>query len=689
MAENTIGSAYVQIIPSSEGIAGSISSVLDGEAASAGESAGKTLGGSLAGNLTSALAGAGKVAAGAVAAATTAVTGLASGIMSAAGATAEYGDSIDKMSQKLGMSAEGYQEWDFILQHSGTSVAALKPAMKTLTKELESGSEAFEALGLSTKELEGLDKEAQFNKVVAGLQSVEDEAERSRLATELFGRGAMELGPLLNTSAEDTEAMRKQVHDLGGVLSDEAVKNSAAFQDSLQNLQYAMQGVTNSAMAEFLPSITTIMDGMSAALSGDENGINMVADGLMSMFESAGEILPDLIDKGTQLITQIVQGISENADAIGEGAAQIILTLGQALIEIAPTLLDAAISIAGSLLEGIASGITGGEGDIATAGSGIIDFIVSGLTEGLPNLISQGAELINQFSANLQENLPGILETGTELIMQLVNGLAAGLPNWIQSAGDLVNSLLNAILTNAPALLQSGVELIVQIGQGIAQNLPAIAASAVEVVGQLLTTLMEHLPEILQSGLEMVGQLAAGLIQALPDIIAAAVTLTSGLISKVLEVDWIGLGVDIINGIIEGLKSMAEAVATALLNIIKAGIDSIKKFLGIKSPSKLMNEQVGQMMALGVAEGIESAAGDVDKAMQSLASDAVASIDVGTIMSQQKGRESVNSENGMLARLDMIIAIMAEYYPEVLDKIGTESYMSTDMIDRRLGMAVN
>lgn len=689
MAENTIGTAYVQIIPSSEGIQGSLSNILNDEASSAGDSAGQTLGGSISGGLTSALAGAGKVAAGALAAATTAVTGLATGIMSAAGSTAEYGDTIDKMSQKLGMSAEGYQEWDFILQHSGTSVAALKPAMKTLTKELESGSEAFSELGLSTKELEGLDKEAQFNKVIAGLQGVEDEAERSRLATELFGRGAMELGPLLNTSAEDTEAMRKQVHDLGGVMSDEAVKNSAAFQDSLQNLQYSMQGLTNNAVSEFLPSITTIMDGLSAAFSGDDGGINMVADGLMSMFSNAGEILPDLIDKGTQLISQCVRGISENADTIGEGAAQIILTLGQSLIEIAPMLLDAAISIANALISGIISGITSQTSDFGSSGTEIVDNILSGITTALPEIYAQANELLSGFLSQVEAGLPDALNQGTQIITQIATGITSGLPELLSSAGELINTLFNGILTMAPQLLTAGTDLIIQLTQGISAELPAVAASAVEVFSQLLNTLLDHLPEILETGIKLVGELAVGLLQALPSIVSAAVTLMAGVIDAILKVDWIGLGVDIINGIIEGLKSMAEAVATALLEIIKAGIDSLKKFLGIKSPSKFMNEQVGQMMALGVAEGIEEAAGEVDKAMRSLTSDAASSVDVGTLLSQPKGREAVNTENGMLARLDMIIAIMGEYYPEVLEKIGTESYMSTDMIDRRLGMAVN
>lgn len=675
MAENTIGTAYVQIIPSSEGISGSLSSVLDGEAASAGESAGKTLGGSISGGLTSALAGAGKVAAGALAAATTAVTGLATGIMSAAGSTAEYGDKIDKMSQKLGMSSEKYQEWDFILQHSGSSIEALRPSMKALDKAIEADSDAFQKLGISSKELEGMDKTQTFEAVIKGLQGVENETERTQIATKLLGKNAMELGPLLNTSAEDVEAMRKQVHDLGGVMSDEAVKNSAAFQDSLQNLQYAMQGITNNAMAEFLPSITTMMDGMSAAFSGDENGINMVADGLMSMFESAGDILPDLIDKGTQLITQIVQGISDNSDAIGEGAAQIILTLGQALIEIAPTLLDASISIASSLIDGIVSGITSQTGDLGSSGTEIIGNIITGLTTALPELDAQANGLLAGFLEQVEAALPEVLAEGTQIVTQIVTGLVAGMPELLSSAGELINTLFDGLLSMAPELLTAGVDLIVQLVQGISSSLPDIAASAVEVFGMLLNTLLEHLPELLTTGIQLIGELAVGLLQALPDIVSATVTLMTGVIDAILNVDWIGTGKKIVDALIAGLKAAASKIVQVIIDIVKQGIQGAIDFFSGGGKNKSGNKSSSSSNTSGVSSAMRNTA----------ESSTIASSVRDLSASRISGNKS--EEHAMIERMDAMLALIAEYLPKCAES-QTVVGLSSDDIDRALGLAV-
>ena len=54
-----------------------------------------------------------------------AVAGASAAIIGATGATAEYGDQIDKASQKLGVSSTFYQEWEAVLQHSGTSMDSM------------------------------------------------------------------------------------------------------------------------------------------------------------------------------------------------------------------------------------------------------------------------------------------------------------------------------------------------------------------------------------------------------------------------------------------------------------------------------------------------------------------------------------------------------------------------------------
>jgi hypothetical protein len=171
-------------------------------------------------------------------------------------AVAQFGDHIDKTSQKMNLSAQAYQEWSFIAEHSGTTIDGLRMSMKTLAIQAEKDSDAFAELGMSYEDIHKMSQEELFESTIKALQNVEDTTKRTKLATELLGRGAMELGPLFNASAGDIDAMKKRVEELGGVMSDRLVKNSAAYEDAMTDLQTAVQGAKNN-IADFFMEFNT------------------------------------------------------------------------------------------------------------------------------------------------------------------------------------------------------------------------------------------------------------------------------------------------------------------------------------------------------------------------------------------------------------------------------------------------
>ena len=91
--------------------------------------------------------------------------------------------------------------------------------------------------------------------------------------------------------------MRQRVHELGGVMSNEAVKAAAAYQDSLQDMQTAFGGLKRGLMTEFLPSITKVMDGLTEIFSGDsDKGIAMISEGVDELVTTIRDKLPEFLD---------------------------------------------------------------------------------------------------------------------------------------------------------------------------------------------------------------------------------------------------------------------------------------------------------------------------------------------------------------------------------------------------------
>lgn len=385
-----LGNAYVNIVPKAQGIEQEIDGLLQPAAESASRKTGNISGKTLVAGLAKGLIG------GTAAIAST-IAGIGKSVVSSALQFSEMGDNIDKMAQKMGLSREAYQEWDAIMQHSGTSIDSMQASMKTLANAVEGGNKSFDRIGLSLAEVSEMSNEELFAATIKGLQNVDNETERTYLAGQLLGRGATELGALLNTSAEDTEAMRQRVHELGGVLSDDAVLSAARFQDSLQDMKTALGGVKNSIAVQFLPGITDIMDGFTSLIAGEEGAQAQIADGFRNILSNVGTVADSLFDLASQLLPQISSIILENLPEMVERGAEILGNIIVGLLQALPQLIAALPQI----FAGIKNAFKGV--DWAALGKQIIDGIINGLKTAASSLWTAMKDIVRKALGSAQE----------------------------------------------------------------------------------------------------------------------------------------------------------------------------------------------------------------------------------------------------------------------------------------------
>ena len=540
-----LGKAYVQIIPSAEGISGSIESTLAPEAQSAGSKIGASLGGSI-----------GTAIKGSAALITGAAVGVTGAVVKGSADLASYGDNIDKMSQKMGISAQGYQEWEAVMQHSGTSMETMKASMKTLANAVENGNDSFERIGISLEDLENMSNEDIFNATIAGLQNVDNETERTYLAGQLLGRGATELGALLNTSAEDTQAMKDRVHELGGVMSDEAVKNAAAFQDNLQDLQTAFAGVGRGIFAELLPGMNEIMAGFTSLIAGEEGASDAISNGFNTLFESLTGITGNIVSTISDMLPGMVEGFATILPEVITMAADLIISIGQAIIEALPTIitvvLPALAQAAMEIVVALGRALVEAAPQLVSAGQKLITTLKNSIKPS--ELLSKGQEVITNVLNGITNALPGLLQSGVQIILNIANGILQNLPQLITTAYQLITQFTAFLLQNLPTILQAGADLLLGLVNGIISNLPEIATAAIQGITEFITTIGGMLPQILQQGIEIIFKLIAGLIQAIPDLIAAIPQIISAIVDTLREVDWLQLGLDILEGIGKGIS---------------------------------------------------------------------------------------------------------------------------------------
>lgn len=401
---------------------------------------------------------------------------------------AEYGDTIDKMSQKMGMSSDAYQEWDFVLQHCGASIESLKPAMKTLATAAESGSDAFAQLGISQEQIAGMSQEQLFDATIAGLQNVTDETQRTYLAGKLLGRGATELGPLLNTSADDVADMRAQVHDLGGVMGSDAVKAAAAYQDSLQNMQYAFSGLKNNISGELLPTLTLIMDGVTKMLTG---------------------------------------GGDEVAAAVGD----LVVSLSGQLTAQAPRMMSVALTFIAALVTGLLSALP----DLTGTAIELVGALLLGIAEQLPGIIVAAATAVQGIADKLTapESITLLVQAAVQILLALANGLVGALPELIDTIPIIITNLVDAVLASLPEIVEAGLQIIIALASGIITNSGHVLAVVPKLIVALVHAFGSYVSSVAGIGKAIIDGIRKGITEQWQRLKSDVSHLFTGL------VDWI------------------------------------------------------------------------------------------------------------------------------------------------------
>ena len=532
----------------------------------------KNFGGMLKTGFTTAV----KVGTAALETITTTTINFGKKIYNNASEVAVYGDNIDKMSQKMGISAEKYQEWDAIMQHSGTSMGTMKASMRTLANAAETGSKAFKRLGISQEELQSMSPEELFEATIRSLQNMDDVTERTYLSGQLLGRGATELGALLNTSAEDTEAMRQRVHELGGVMSDEAVKSAALFQDNMQDLQTAIDGVKRGISAEFLPGLNDLIDGFTRLIAGEADADEIISKGLDATFTAFSTNFNKITELAGKILPEIVNSFVENLPLLTVCAINLLQTMINAILASLPEFISIGTQIFTKLLNSITTNLP----EFIQAGTQAIVQLSNGLSEAIPTLVPVVKESIIQIAEILtsSDSLSQLLDAGIELFQAVLDGLI-GSGELITSLGDAITTIIEFLVNSIPELIQAGTDIIT----AVIDAFPDIIAALLEtdIIENIINTLLESLPRIMEAGIQLLTALVNGVPIVITNIIGAIPPIIDGIISAILGnlPQIINAGVQLLTALVGNLSEIISKIVAVLPELIKNILTTLLSFI--------------------------------------------------------------------------------------------------------------
>ena len=529
-----LAKAYVQIVPSADGIQGSISHIMGGEASSAGESAGTLLGTKLVGTLKKVIAAAG-------------IGKMISDSLNLGGALQQSIGGIETLFGAGGRSIEEYAK------SVGKSVDAVKDEYASLMQSqqtvFDNAAQAYRTVGLSANEY--MEQTTSF--AASLLSSVSKD---TNAAAQLANMAMVDMADNANKMGTDMASIQNAYQGFA--------KQNYTMLDNLK-LGY---GGTQAEMQRLLTDAEKL------------SGVHYELGNLADMYSAIHVIQTEMDITGTTakeaaitLTGSFAAMKAATQNVLGDWSTGADLTAPmQALADTARTFLQGnLLPMIGNVLAGIPQLVYGLVPEVLQTGTELVSSLAAGFAQGIPAFLSTALPQLLSFTEELRANAGQFVDAGLNCITQLLNGLIAGLPQLISYVPDIIINIAGIINDNMPKILAQGVSIIVHLIAGIIQAVPSLLANWKKILQAVLSVIsainwLNIGKNILTSVANGVKSMGSSMLTAFKGGFSSALSWIKSLPSQAVK--W---GKNLIQSFIKGLTGKGNMVSNAA-TAVTAGI---------------------------------------------------------------------------------------------------------------------
>ena len=504
MAKTELGKAYVQIVPSAEGISGSITNVLSGEAGIAGENAG----GMFSAGMGRALRAGGTIAAAgtlALAAATAkigkdAVVAYGEYEQLAGGVEVLFKDAADTVMQNAnnafataGLSANEYMQTvtsfsaSLIQSTAGDTQLAAQAADQALIDMADNANRMGSSMDSIMNAYQGFAKQnyTMLDNLKLGYGGTKTEMER--LLADAQAITGVEYN--IDNLSDVYEAIHVIQGELGitGATAEEA---ASTLQGSAAMVKAAWQNFVV-GLADPSQDLGALVDNLVNSFMAAANNIvprivqmiPVLINGLTQLLTQLAPMIPPLLE---QLIPALLEGLVGLVTAIIENLPSLIVAIVETLINLAPVLIDSILQI----LATIGSTLLSFGGQLLSSAGEVLSNLITTVVTWLGQLPERFAYFIGEAIGNFLNLLITLPMKATEVFINVVSAVVQfGNDLWNKAkeiAKDFVDFLVNGVIELPQKFLEIGTNIVNGIKDGISNGWNALVDYVKNLASKLL-----------------------------------------------------------------------------------------------------------------------------------------------------------------------------------------------------------
>lgn len=471
------------------------------------------------------------------------------------------------------LAANGVQGFDKLAEAAGN-----------LNAVAGGNAETFSSVGMVLTQTAGAGKltTENWNQLADAIPGASGKLQEAMLKNGAYTgnfRDAMEKGEI---SADE---FNQAIMDLGMTdVAKEAATSTSTIEGAMGNLEASVVGVG-----------TTILDQFKGPLT---SGISMLAQGISGL---------------SGVFTGLVQTIGPILSQIGT----TFQTAFQPVVEIVQSQLLPALQPLMSALQNLGNAIM----PIITATiqtiAPVLSTIVSNIGQTMSVIATAVTPVINNIAALIQAVLPAI-QSAFQICGTYIQGVINAVFPFIQTVVTSVMNVINAIISTVLAAINgdwSGVwEGIQNIVSSVWNGIRSIVSGAINAVSGVISSVLNGISGIFSSvwnGIKgAVSSAWSGITSAVSSGVSSMMNFITSIPSRIMGVfsgagSWLlSAGQNIIQGLINGIKNAIGGAISAVKNAVSGIIDGAKSLLGIASPSKVFDREIGRMIPAGLGRGV-------------------------------------------------------------------------------------
>lgn len=254
------------------------------------------------------------------------LAGVAVGTAKAFDAQTRQIDFAGKSATNLGLSVESYTGLRYAADRGGSNEAELQMGLRSLSRNAETGNEAFRQLGISVREANGTLKSSDtlFREVGLRLQQMGDRTQAAALAQVLMGDSGVKMISVFGDAPDVLDKTIARGKELGAVFTDSEVKKATEYRDALTNLSTAFNGLLMGVVMPLAPKATAFVEKLADKLVQLRD--TSMTDGLGDDLEKMAELLYRLADVGISAAPVLLN--------LANSAADVLIPIGEVLTKL-------------------------------------------------------------------------------------------------------------------------------------------------------------------------------------------------------------------------------------------------------------------------------------------------------------------------------------------------------------------